>query len=648
MADTKLKRITLRNWMKFRDAEIEFPEKGLVLVMGLNTASRGKMLSSGAGKTGFGEAICRTLLGTTGRFENLRKFSRDKKGDAYVKVETEHRGVPLIIETGYKCAELSKSGEALRYQYGDKKAVERSRMNETRDEIAAILGVSPLLSEWTVLVDGERLKFNQLSQEDSVNLVMAALAQPPWTHLFDRSKKIVNDFKITLENDENNHARAIRAQATAQDDVADAQEAYGAAKEDYDALVKSQKANVDRLTKSTQVKIGRIQPVKDKMAALKKKIEKIEVEKAEQQHKLEIARNDANDNYEAARNKRDDLLEKRASASSVYDAALATLEEMNGAPKVCPTCEKPWDRGHAEAEIKAQDKRVAEAKKKIETTVTNLAVFDAELAKLRQAKQAAQQNLDSLGAAEELTKLSDDYQELEEELDEINGDLHAYELALSEAKQKVSDADVKAAEATLNERKRTLEKADKDVKDYAAAVAENRAALGVVSYWSKAFGPTGIPNMVLSEAIGPLNEVSAAISSRMTGNTIKVDYATTKELASGKEKAHLVINVDNELGSADLEGNSKGERGLTNIIIAETLAEVGHVSNRIGFRWMDEIVPNADPVIQKAVFSYLREAAHRLGTLIFLVEHSPAAESYADHVLLIEKKMDVTSVAWAR
>lgn len=646
MADTKLKRITIRNWMKFRDTTIEFPEKGLVLVMGLNSASRGKLKSVGSGKTGFGEAICRTLLGSTGRFENLRKFSRDKKGDTYVKVEAEHRGTPLIAETGYKCKEISKSGEGLRFQYGDHAPKERSLMSETRSELAAILGVSPLLSEWTVLVDGERLKFNEMSQENSVNLVMSALAQPPWTHLFERTKKIVNSFKVTVDNEEGNHTRALHSQEACKDDLTEAEEAYDTVKVDYDDRVKSQKSVVDRLKKSVQTKTARVQPIKDEMAKLTKEIEKIENERAEENHKLEIARNEAVDAYEAERLKKDALIEKRAELKNVYESACGTMTEMEGCPKVCPTCEKPWDKGHAETEIQAQKQRVSTAKKNYDAAVKKVTEIDARIATLRQNKIEAQQKLDDLGAREDLTKLSDRYQALEEDLNELNDELHANELALSEANEKVSDAEVKAAEATLNERKRALEKADKAVKEFAAAVAENRAALAVVTYWSRAFGPTGIPNMVLSEAIGPLNEVSNAISSRMTGNTIKVGYSTTKELSSGKEKAQLVINVENELGSDDLEGNSKGERGLTNIIISETLSEVGHVSNRIGFRWYDEVIPNQDSVVAKSVLSYLRETAHRLGILIFLVEHNPVAENYADHILMVEKKTDDVVVSW--
>ena len=123
----------------------------------------------------------------------------------------------------------------------------------------------------------------------------------------------------------------------------------------------------------------------------------------------------------------------------------------------------------------------------------------------------------------------------------------------------------------------------------------------------------------------------------MTGGTIDVVYSTRRELASGLEKAELVIEVKNTLGSKKLAGSSKGEAGLANLVIAETLAEVGQISRRVGYRWYDEVVPHQDPVVCKSIYAHLREVAHKLGILIFMVDHNPVAADYADHILVVEK-----------
>jgi DNA repair exonuclease SbcCD ATPase subunit len=179
----------------------------------------------------------------------------------------------------------------------------------------------------------------------------------------------------------------------------------------------------------------------------------------------------------------------------------------------------------------------------------------------------------------------------------------------------------------------------------AEVLAEDDITIKILDYWYQAYSPYGIPNMVLREAIGPLNREARRVSAAMTGGTIDVRFSTTRELASGKEKAQLNIEVDNKLGDKELAGSSKGEAGLTNFIIAETLSEVGQISRRVGFRWYDEILPHQDPKVCQSIYSYMKDIAERLGVLVFLVDHNPVAANYADHVLLVEKESYVADTA---
>jgi hypothetical protein len=646
MADLKLKKITIKNWMKYVDTEVVFPDHGLILVAGSNQASGGKLASVGAGKTGFGEAICHTLLGTRGRFTHAKSFSRDKKGDSYVKVEATHNGVPLIVENGYQCKELGGKGEALKYRYGDKSAVERSKMDETRNEIAAIIGVTPALADWTVFIDGRKIEFDRLSQEDAVNLVMAALMQPPWTQFFDRSRKIVNNFESTVANDSSNHAAAIRRLDQAKTQVSAADEDLHEAESVY----KSQRSlNDERIKQLGQEKADKLKATETattRQDAISRRIKQIEDQKAEAHHKLEIERNEFDDKIQARQESKDAAIEKRTVAKSAYDAAVQVVNGLKSEPKDCPTCGKPWEKAHSDDEIKKAEAKVAAAKKAWDKAVIAATQILNEINTLTISRREAAQKMQNLNASGEVVDLSNEYQRLENASKGRDQRIHAIDLEIVGLKKDVSDASVKAAKATLAERKSQVSKVEKEIEDLAKTYAEDQESLKIVKYWNRAFGPTGIPNMVLSEALGPMNEVSRAISNRMTGGTIHVTYSTTKMLATGVGKAQLVINVDNEIGDSEIQGSSKGEGGLTNFIIAETLSEVGNVSNRIGFRWYDEIVPHQDPVVARSIYAYMKEVAQRLGILVFLVDHNPAAENYADHVLLIEKTKGDTNVSW--
>lgn len=645
MGELKIKRVQLRNWMMIKEADVELPSHGLVLVAGSNLAADGYMQSVGAGKTGLGEAICRAVFGVRGRYAHLQQFSTHKKGNAYVRVETELRKQSLVVETGFKCDEFTAAGEALRYQYADKPPVERAKMEQTRNELTQIVGISPSLADWTVFVDGDRLKFNKLSQQDSVNLVMMALAQPPWTAFFEESKKIVNSFKVDHEAALSAKISADGRIKTAKDEVDEASAVVAEVRKDHQKALKSRKELIRQAEEDLHSEQDNLKRIEKRQAEIKTSINKLVASSAESQKALEIKQHKKQDRIHALQEQKEKLIGERSALNERYQKAEDAISEMEDEPENCPTCGKSWDKKHSIQE-RTKARSACDAAKNAYTTAQN-AVRDltSAIQEIRDEVQELQESV-GVGGFDEIKDLRDEYEESERAVHKINHYCRACEASLSALKHPVSDAQLRAAEATLSERKRILDKARADLDAAAEGIVETEETLKVGKYWHHAFSPNGIPNMILNEVIAPLNEVSKSISQRMTGGALEVTYSTSRGLADGRTRAELSISVDNKLGSGDLAGTSKGESGLTNFIIAETLAEVGSVPRRVGFRWYDEIVPHQDPVLCKAIYAYMREIAQRHGMLIFLVDHNPVAENYADHILLVEKTANGSRILW--
>ena len=635
MVDLKLKRVSIRNWMKLRQVELDFPEKGLVLVQGINTASGGALLSVGSGKTGVGEAISRTLLGVKGRFDTLKQFSTDKSGNTYVKLEVELLGKPLIVEAGYRCKELSPSGDALRYQY-DGQTVERGKIDQTRDQLSKLLGVSPLLAEWTVFVDGDCIKFHKIGQADCVELVMASLRQPPWGDYHEASKKALGAFKRSMVGVETSHQTAAGVVRTAKENLADALAHAKEEKKLYQEAVASNAAQIQRYQRAINAKKQKIEDAKLEMKEISKKLKLMEDERAAKNHKLEIKLHDIEDKLHAAEEARQPLSEARNDTQQKVTEARVAYSNYKDAGKKCPTCQRPMgqiDESRLESlhekleAAKAADAKAGNAWTAAEQKVVTLNLQYREVSK-EQKQVSAQSDVESL---------ADRNEELELGISSAESEIHDWQLEIARFEQGPSEAALKLAEGRLEDREAAVAKAEEGLAQAAADLTADQATLKVLDYWNIAFSPYGIPNMVLRDAIAPLNKEARRISAEMTGGTIEVRYSTVRELASGKEKAQLNIEVDNKLGDKDLAGSSKGESGLTNFIIAETLSEVGQVSRRIGYRWYDEIVPHQDPKVCHSIYSYMKDIAQRLGILVFLVDHNPVAANYADHVLIVEK-----------
>lgn len=639
MSILKLKSIKLRNFGTVHESEIAFPDKGLVLVLGKNTAdSNGKFSSIGSGKTLLGEAISRALVAVDGRFSNFGHYSSDNKGnkDTFVQLDTLLNGKPLTVEMGYKCSELSKTGEGLRFTYSGNQT-SRAHLNDTREELQRTVKITPRLAEWTVFIDGGKLQFNKLSEKEAVELLMDALSQPPWTQYHANANKILLNFKRQLSTATSSHSEAKSGVKAAEDELKEAEEDLKGEKAAFDAENQALEEQVAKLQKKIRAKNGEEDKLRDEVKKLTKEIKEIENSGAEEFAKLDRKRLSLKSKLNEAQAEKERRIESRSKAKSAFDSANERLSEMKAVPKNCPSCDRPWDKVHGKEELEKQTQLVADKKDKYDAAKAKVGETTSEIEQFSTQISDIEEQLKAQDVKTQVERRSRKIETLQETLEDVSDEARSLEKELESTKKGPSRTALDKASAVVDERKRLVAKAKEKVESTAQALAESEEAVKVISYWTEAYSPTGIPNMILQDTIAPLNDISKRLSLLMTGGTIEITYATKRELASGKDKAELVINIKNRLGSKRVEGSSKGEAGLTNLIVAETLSEVGGVSNRIGYRWYDEVVNNQDPVVRQNIFTYLRETANRLGILIFVVDHHQEASNFADHILVAEK-----------
>ena len=649
MADLKLKRVVLRNWGKFHNAELQFPESGLVMVTGANLASGGAMQSVGSGKTLFGESFSRALLGIKGRFEHMKQFSRDKKGDTYVRVEADLLGKPLIVENGFQCEEINPRAEGLRFSYDGGKEIERGTIAETRAELTKLIGVPSLLASWTVFVNGKKMDFTQLNQEDCVDLVMSALRQPPWNDYHERVKVYVRNFNKTLIRDETAHEQALSHLEESKADVGAAQTEVTEAQQEYNDAKAKQDEEVKSLNKQLDALSAAMQPLQKRQKELAASMKQLEESKATEHHRLEIQQRDLQEAIRELKVKAKPLLEVQTAAQRMANAAETNFTNYRDVKRVCPTCKKPLDALDPEHLTDLEAKYDAAAAEQEQAEQAYSKVYRQVEAKAASLQQVGE-SINQLGVKFGITTLSEEHEENDGKLDGLSGDYSKKELRLVALEKGPADGVLNTAKAKLVERQRVVEKAEQTLKEAAEALATSKLTERLMNYWSAAFSPYGIPNMVLRDAIAPLNHEARRISASMTGGTIEVVYSTAREMASGATKARLNIEVNNLLGDKDLAGCSNGEAGLTNLVISETLGCVGQIPRRIGFKWLDEVIVHQDAVVCKGLYSYMHEIAQRQNILIFLVDHNSAAANYADYFLTVKKEGNVkdcySTVEW--
>jgi DNA repair exonuclease SbcCD ATPase subunit len=633
MPDLVLKKIKVRNWMTIHEADITFPECGLVWVTGL----------VGSGKTSLGEAVCRTLNGVQGRFSRLGDCSTRKQGNMLVQLEATLCDKELIVESGYRCQELSKSGEGLRFTY-DGKQIERGHINDTRTELSQIIGITPQLARWAVFIDGDQLKFNQLSGKEAIELVMTALRQPPWTQWHDNAKITAAQFDISAAEATATHDMAIKTRDEASRLLQEAKDGLKEARLDYAEAKSSQEQRLKTLNSDIKKLEDEMVCCKEKIKNNRKTINAIEAEMAETYHQLDVTRQGLYSKLTVQQQAANKLSENKASASTILEDHEKALSIMLSEPDVCPKCGKPWDKTHSQEKINAQKITVNDSKTKLEHAMQAYRAQADVIANQHDKIVDIDNKIRETRVNSRVKQLSNAIKDLEEVIED-NGSKTDRLMRLSESIT-ITTKHVDRYVMLVEERQRALDQANDSISVASKNIVETKEAVKVVKYWTKAFGPTGIPNMVLKDSIGPLNTIARQASMRLTNGAIVITFSTSRELKSGSERAELNINMENEHGAPSISGSSKGEAGLTNLIVAETLSGVGSVSNRVGFRWYDEILNSQDPTIRPAILAYLRETAQRLRILIFVVDHHQETANYADHILAVEKTAKGTVITW--
>jgi DNA repair exonuclease SbcCD ATPase subunit len=512
--------------------------------------------------------------------------------------------------------------------------------------LSSIIGVTPALAAWTVYIDGDRLRFSDQSERSAVNLLMTALRQPSWNDYQKRAGVVMNDSKAKFE-------QAKGAHANAQHEITDTAESLQQAKDDLKAEderlaeeAKALKSEAKKVSDSITTNDEAITKLQARQKEIKSILKKLEDDNAQAYHNLEREKAGISTKVSQHQIKRTALVEGRADIKAKLRTESDYLKEMQSEPETCPTCNKKWDKTHGAKELKEQADRVKNLTEKLTENSSRIDNVDESVSGLNTEINEVENRIRALRAPQRNQTLSHEYEDNDNAIGERTANNTTLKLRLQLLQQGPDKSEANRLKAIVQERQTAATEAKDALKDAAEGMVQAEALVKVTSYWYEAFGPTGIPNMILTEAIKPLNEIARRISLLMTGGTLDINYGTSRELASGDSSAELVINVKNKIGSQRAEGSSKGESGLTNLIIAETLSEVGSVSNRIGYRWYDEILNSQDQVVRRSILSYLRDLANRLGILVFVVDHHHEAASYADYVLVAEKTDKGTDLYW--
>jgi DNA repair exonuclease SbcCD ATPase subunit len=321
-----------------------------------------------------------------------------------------------------------------------------------------------------------------------------------------------------------------------------------------------------------------------------------------------------------------------ARARSEAEALVASVQGQQSAP--CPTCQQPWGRAHVELHVQQIEQRIAG----LTRSLTTLAHREENLTnEARNASEAAervragyQREIDDARA-----KLGQVMQALQQfAVFRANRTTAMSAAARAETEIKKLQVMQNPWKLKASEHSAQIARIDAEIVRASKVVEEDGPRVDALRFWVDAFGPGGVPQLVLRTAMHELETHANAVLSRIVGGRLAVTLVMTDDdLDIAFRKFYRENATWRERRYEQLSG---GERrcvelafspfGLSELVFAKTGA-------RVPVLLVDELTTHLGDEEKREVAHYLYELDRET---IVIVDHDRSIQAEFEQVYDVE------------
>lgn len=646
--------LTIHNFQLIGDAHIPLNNQGLVLLQGDNRDDP-SALSNGAGKSTVVNALVWGLFSKQPKGQRASDVLRRGQKEAFVKIVLKDRNEPdhywTILRERKKPGGISVTFTQHNAD-GTNLDLTQGRADITQMRINEVLGcnyhvfMASIVSAQEAMVDlpGSGDKDLKLLVERASGLRALDFALKEARE--DRKKAVA---AVAVANRALNDARTHQSHM---DELVRDIEAKSTAWEANQKTVVIklaeegvEKAKVDlaRIEKTCDERLPDARAAKTQLTLLNERINKIEVERAEQQALQEEARNkytDANSRLIRQRTREEALLER----AKKDKAKLENIDSRVGTP--CGECGKPLG-----------EEDLADAR---EAQLAGLRGLAGDVKKLREALAPLVVEVDSLRDDWERAKAITlpTAIELITERDALSLPINEYQEALREkdyaekllekARERLSEAQtaVNPHDPTLN--KKMAKEAAQRVTEATKAADEANREEALCQCLVDLLSPAGARARILDTITPALTESTQNYLAQLSDGSLSAEWQTlfTREDGTYGEKFNIAVRHESGIDSYfQLSGGEKRKVRLACYLALQDLV-AGRAEKPIELSVCDEIDDALDAAGLERLMTLLEARARERGTLL-IISHNDLKD-WCRVVATVTKEEGVSTVDWPR
>lgn len=653
--------IKAKNFLSFKELELDLDNRGLVLLTGKNLDDKsGTFDKNGIGKSSLVASIFYALFGETpdGRSSDA-VINKDAKKNTTVELTLEVAGNTYVITRGRKknVLKVTQNGEPMEF----------STMKETQANIEQLIGIPEEVFRTTLFFDGHyTTPFSEMTDKQKKEFLSAIVDLSIYSKAHDKTKEEIKETKASISAVESNIVIASEASKRELENV----ERLKATLAQYEGNLEQAQVSLANYDESNTEVLSKT------LLEATKELEEVSAYKTTNE-----AQNTLREALTASQRVSSELSElqskSRALAVQVDNlkstmktkmAMIKQYEELNQSAFTRDNLTTAYTYGANGKAIETLDEIIPSGAVNLDTVAnlktelanlvkefkeTDTTIYDQSIAELTKKQAAMSSGLQELQAKankeiEDNNSVNARYKQASNAVAKIKDDLRNEE----QVKRNL-EAQVKSAQDSLALVKQQLDSYGEFDVDNASTVVqelqEKKVALAdkLVNLEKVlgAFSDKGIKSHVLDLVTPTLNEGVNKYLGVLTGGAINVEFSTQSKKADGTLSDKFDISVTYNGDAISYNALSSGEKRRVDVAISLALQDmvIQRYGADVNLLAYDELFESLDATGSENVIELLKSRIEKVGTII-VVSHNEDLKPLFDNSLEVIKKDGVSTL----
>lgn len=657
----KFIKIKAKNFLSFKELELDLDNRGLILLTGKNLDDKsGTFDKNGIGKSSLVASIFYALFGETpdGRSADAI-INKDAKKNASVELTLEVSDNTYVITRGRKKNVLSitLNGEPMEF----------STMKETQSNIEQIIGIPEEVFRTTLFFDGHyTTPFSEMTDKQKKEFLSAIVDLSIYSKAHDKTKEEIKETKAQIASVDSNITIASESSKRELENVS----RLRTTKEQYEHNLTTAQATLDNYDDQNY------QTLSKSLLEASKELEYVSAYKTTNtaQNALRealTASQSLSSELAELQSKQRELVAHVENLKSVMKSKMDMVkqyEQLNQSAYTKDNLVASYNYGANGSSVDAIDAIIPSGATNLETVAklkeelanliaeyksTDTSVYDQPIveatAKQDEARQAVQKLQEEANKEiEDNNTLNSRYQMANNKVNQIKEQIRNEEQAKKNLESQVTSA--KSSLELVNQQLASYgdvstDNAESVIEDLQAKKQTLATNLVNLEKVLGAFSDKGIKSHVLDLVTPTLNEGVNKYLGTLTGGAINVEFSTQSKKADGTLSDKFDISVTYNGDVMSYNALSSGEKRRVDVAISLALQDmvIQRYGADVNLLAYDELFESLDATGAENVVELLKSRIEKVGTII-VVSHNEDLKPLFDNSLEVIKKDGVSTL----